>query len=217
MSCLEYLEWYNKQDVIIKCPIIDFLINKFHEYAIDMLKNISLSACADQVKFAMAYKDFSVDGDYSRETKTTFKLSEEYLKKKVDEYRQQDINAKRNVTNNITMEDYEYFRDLIENSTGYICKEGFRESNKPTLDRENNKIDHTKGNVIPCNYCNCVKGDRDRKYTQLHVQLRKFAIKNHLPPTFAKGDEEEYEVTRRNITGGLSNVHNKKILKVLTL
>jgi hypothetical protein len=55
-----------------------------------------------------------------------------------------------------------------------------------------------------------VKGDRDRKYT-LHVQLRKFAIKNHLPFTLAKGDEEEYEVTRRNITGGLSNVHNRKI------
>jgi hypothetical protein len=29
----------------------------------------------------------------------------------------------------------------------------------------------------------------------------------------AKGDEEEYEVTRKNITGGLSNVHNKKNLR----
>jgi hypothetical protein len=58
-----------------------------------------------------------------------------------------------------------------------------------------------------------VKGDRDRKYTQLHVQLRKFAIKNHLPFTLAKRYEEEYEVTRRNITGGLSNVHNRKNIK----
>jgi hypothetical protein len=61
----------------------------------------------------MAYKDFSVDGDYSQETKTTFKLTEEHFKKKV-EYKQQDINTKRSVTNNITMEDYEYFRNLIE-------------------------------------------------------------------------------------------------------
>jgi hypothetical protein len=144
------------------CPIIDFLINKFREYAIDMLRNISLSACADQVKFAMVYKDFSVDGDYSQETKTTFKLTEEYFMKKIDEYKQQD-NAKKNVTNNISMEDYEYFRDLIEKSTCYFCQEGFTESNKPTLDSENNKIGYTKSNVIPCcNYCNCVKGDRDR-------------------------------------------------------
>jgi hypothetical protein len=46
---LEYLEWYNTQDVLIMCPIIDFLIHKFREYDIDMLRNISLSSCADQV------------------------------------------------------------------------------------------------------------------------------------------------------------------------
>jgi hypothetical protein len=38
-------------------------------------------------------------------------------------------------------------------------------------------------------------------------------FKNHLPCTLAKGDEEEYEVTRKNITGGLSNVHNRKNIK----
>jgi hypothetical protein len=38
-------------------------------------------------------------------------------------------------------------------------------------------------------------------------------MKKHLPFTLAKGDEEEYEVTRKNITGGLSNVHNRKNLK----
>jgi hypothetical protein len=35
----------------------------------------------------------------------------------------------------------------------------------------------------------------------------------NLPFTFAEGDEEEYEITRRNITGGLSNVHNRRNLK----
>jgi hypothetical protein len=44
---VEYLQWYNTQDVVIMCPIIDFLIQKFREYDIDMLRNISLSACAD--------------------------------------------------------------------------------------------------------------------------------------------------------------------------
>jgi hypothetical protein len=44
----------------------------------------------------------------------------------------------------------------------------------------------------------------------LFIQLRRFQTKYHLPTTLAKGDEEEYQVTRKNITGGLSNVHNRK-------
>jgi hypothetical protein len=47
----------------------------------------------------------------------------------------------------------------------------------------------------------------------LFIQLRRFALKNHLPFTLAKGDEEECEVTRRNITGGLGNFHNRKNIK----
>jgi hypothetical protein len=35
----------------------------------------------------------------------------------------------------------------------------------------------------------------------------------NLPFMFAEGDEEEYEITRKNITGGLSNVHNRRNLK----
>jgi hypothetical protein len=79
MSRLDYLEWYNTQDVLIMCPIIDFLINQFHKYDIDMLRNISLSSCADQVKFVMAYKDFDINGDYSIQQETTFELTEEYF------------------------------------------------------------------------------------------------------------------------------------------
>jgi hypothetical protein len=68
-----------------------------------------------------------------------------------------------------------------------------------------------------CNYCNSVKADRDEDYTLLFIQLRILALKNHLPFTLAKGDEEEYRVTRRNITGGLSNVHNRKNIRVDTI
>jgi hypothetical protein len=109
------------------------------------------------------------------------------------------------------MNDYNYFRALFLKSKCHICHSGFNESNKPTLDRINNGICHTKDNVISCcNYCNSIKTDRDGKYTRLYVQLRRFALKNHLPTTLTNGDEEEYEVTRKNITGGLSNVHNRK-------
>jgi hypothetical protein len=64
------------------CPIIDFLINIFEENSVGMLRNISLSSCADKVKFAMAYKDFDINGDYSEKVETTFKLTKEYFQKK---------------------------------------------------------------------------------------------------------------------------------------
>jgi hypothetical protein len=184
------------------CPIIDFLIHKFQEYDIDMLRNISLSSCADQVKFAMAYKDFNIDSNYSQQIDTTFKISEEYFKKKILGYNHQDTNAERDTSKNMTMEDYEYFKQLLGNSKCSICNEGFTETNKPTLDCKNNKLGHTKDNVVPCcnYYCNCVKSNKDEGYTKLFIQLREFAMRMHLPFTLAKGDEEEYEVIRKNIT-----------------
>jgi hypothetical protein len=40
-------------------------------------------------------------------------------------------------------------------------------------------------------------------------------MKMNLPFTFAEGDEDEYEISRKNVTGGLSNVHNRRNLKGL--
>jgi hypothetical protein len=54
--------------------IIDFLVHKFQEYDIDMLRNISLTACADQVKFAMAYKNLNMDSDYSQQIANRYYL-----------------------------------------------------------------------------------------------------------------------------------------------
>jgi hypothetical protein len=55
-----------------------------------MLRNISLSFCADQVKFAVSYKDFDINSNYSIYQETTFELTEEYFKKKRDNYNLQD-------------------------------------------------------------------------------------------------------------------------------
>jgi hypothetical protein len=94
MSRFEYLEWYNTQDVLTMCLIIDFLINQFHKYDVDMLRNISLSSCADQVKFAVAHKDFDINSNYSIHQEITFELTEEYFRKKIENYNIYDTNAK---------------------------------------------------------------------------------------------------------------------------
>jgi hypothetical protein len=64
------------------CPIIDFLIREFEKFNIDMLKNISLSSCANQVKFAMVYNDFNINYDYSQQNETNFKLTKILQKKR---------------------------------------------------------------------------------------------------------------------------------------
>jgi hypothetical protein len=75
--------------------------------------------------------------------------------------------------------DYNYFRDLLQTSKCHICHSGFISSNKPTLVRKNNKIGHTKDNVEWCCNCNSVKDDRETYYTKLHVQLRRFVLKRN--------------------------------------
>jgi hypothetical protein len=106
-------------------PIIDFLIHQFQKYDIDMLRNISLSSCVDQVKFAMEYKDFDINNNYSVYQETTFELTEEYFKKKIDNYNLQNICAKRCILGNITMDDFNYFRDSLVNAKCHICNSGY--------------------------------------------------------------------------------------------
>jgi hypothetical protein len=209
-SRLDYLLYYNEQDTKIMIPIIDFLIKSFSLDNVDMLRNYSLSSCASQMRYASCYEDFNIDGDYSSTTQTSYILSKEEFKFKIESYNEQDKKAKRSITNNITINDFPHFKTLLESSKCYLCNEGFSRSNKPTLDRINNNIGHTKSNVVPCcAYCNSYKSNNDERLAKLFIQLRKYAIKYDRPFNLSEGDEEEYDLIRNGITGGLSNVHNR--------
>jgi MinD superfamily P-loop ATPase len=95
----------------------------------------------------MAYKDFDINSNYSVYQETTFELSEEYFKKKIENYNIQDTCAKGCILGNITMDDFNHFRDSLLWVKCHFCHSGFTSSNKPTLDRKNNRIGHTKDNV----------------------------------------------------------------------
>jgi hypothetical protein len=45
-------------------PMIDARI-MYNNYYVDMLRNLSLSSCASQIKYALAYKDFDINKDDS--------------------------------------------------------------------------------------------------------------------------------------------------------
>jgi hypothetical protein len=215
---LDYLLHYNEYDVEIMAPIVDDLIKRFYQYDVDMLRNVSLSACASQVKYAFAYKEFDMNKDYNITQKVkNYNLTEEGWKKKVEGYINQDKKAKRDCSNNVSINDYTYYKQMFLTEKCYLCHCRFSfvdRNRRPTLDRKDNNIGHTKDNVLPCcNYCNTCKSNRDEKTAQLHIQLRKYALMKGLPITLQQGDEELYHIIRSNITGGLSNVHNRVNIK----
>jgi hypothetical protein len=61
----EYLLHYNEQDSIIMIEPINFLINNFIKYNVDMLQQVSAASCAVQVKYSFPYRDFDVRDDYN--------------------------------------------------------------------------------------------------------------------------------------------------------
>ncbi|KAI5546883.1 CBG23764 family [Trichomonas vaginalis G3] len=181
-----------------------------------MLHNLSLSSNASMIRYSLAYKDFNPSEKYPEEEKdSNFILSKKYWQYKVDCYNKQDLKAKRDIKNNVTIDDLDYYRDLILKSKCALCGKAFTYDNKPTLDRIDNDLGHTKENCqLMCCYCNVVKSNKDEEIVRLRVNLRNFAIKYNLPMTL--DSFEAYHILRNGITGGLSNVQHRINMKNVT-
>lgn len=215
---LEYFIHYCDQDVMIMIDPIDAIISETFEYHIDMLHNMSLSSNASMIRYALAYEDFKPTEFYpSCLGKSDYILTKKAWNFKVKGYLEQDKKAKRDTTNNVKDEDFEYFRELFKKEKCYLCGEPFKRDNKPTLDRLDNKKGHSIDNVKPCcEYCNKCKSNKEEATAKLHINLRKFALLHHLPFTLSVDDEKAYHILREGITGGLSNVQHRINLKGLT-
>jgi hypothetical protein len=184
---LAYLLHYNERDVEVMPEIIDQLIEINRKFDVDMLRCVSLSACAAQAKYNTLYEGFDFYENYSDNTITTFKLTPEFFKAMIKGYNLQNKKKHKNTVNNITEKDYETIRNMIEKGNCYQCGNGFTLSNKPTLDRQNNDLGHTLQNMKPCCcYCNRFKSDKDR-YRQYMVKLMQYARLHNIPFTLCKG------------------------------
>ncbi|KAA6358418.1 MAG: hypothetical protein EZS28_046055, partial [Streblomastix strix] len=202
----DYLQYYNILDTRILIEPIDFLINLMFRYKVDMLANISMAQCANSIKYAMCYNDFDIKGNYNYEsTDKSIDITQCYWKSKVESYIEQDNKNGRDLSNNVTIDDYYYFKDIFKNQRCHICNARFTWKNRPTLDRIDNNKGHSKSNVLPCClYCNTCKANRDENQMKLMIQLRKYALFKQLPMTLINDDI--YKLVRRGITGGLSTV-----------
>ncbi|KAA6353485.1 MAG: hypothetical protein EZS28_050988, partial [Streblomastix strix] len=142
---------YNIQDTRIMIESIDNLIKMMFKYKIGMLVMFSMSQCANAIKYSSAYDDFKMNGDYNVEdTDKTINITIPYWTAKVESYIEQDQKKNRDSSKNVTIADYEYFKELFEKQRCYICNCKFTWKNRPTLDRINNELGHSKDNVLPC-------------------------------------------------------------------
>jgi hypothetical protein len=88
-------------------PILDGLTDLFWDSKIDMLRNLSLSSCSSQAKYALAYKDFDIDGDYNVPCSSMlYNLTMPKWLRKVDNYKKQDLIAGRDISNNVSKKDF---------------------------------------------------------------------------------------------------------------
>jgi hypothetical protein len=219
----DYLRYYNEIDVKSMLIPIERLIDLNWEYNIDTLTNVSLSANASAIKYALAYRGFDVDKDYNKPDPAVdpFEFTRDWWQMKCASYLKQDREAKRATDENVTGADFQHFQKKFrKNPTCYMCHGKFNAKRQPGLDRIDNAIGHSRKNVLfACKGCNRFRGNRDVDTSRLHIQVEKFAWKNYLPMTLSKQQPEWdtiYQILRKGITGGLANVMHRINIKGLT-
>jgi hypothetical protein len=232
MTRLEYLLYYNERDTEIMIPLIDTLIQLFWNNStpdykwlhngIDMLKRLSLSACASSVKYALAYTLFDMYANYIIPTREKpYGLKPKYWEWKWKGYLKQDINRFNNhpvpgmtkeeyTKHNLCEADFPWAHEEFRKGC-YICHCKFNDNlRKPTFDRIDNSLPHTKANVKPCCIrCNKFKSDHDVGFATLLIQLENYAQLHGLPAPLIQGEELVYWDLMKCKTGGLSIVHNR--------
>ncbi|KAA6398173.1 MAG: hypothetical protein EZS28_006296 [Streblomastix strix] len=209
----EYLKYYNIRDVTCMIKPISHLIQITREEKVDMLGYMSLAQIASQIKFKYCYGKFDINASYNIVNGfEQFEVTKYWWNNKVKGYINQDEFAKRDISNNVNEDDIDWIKDKVINETCHLCHNKFTKENKPTLDRIDNSIGHTKENCqLACQICNTVKADKDNDISKLKIQLMKYAIYEHLPMTI--NNESVYNILKECMQGGLSNVYNQCNLK----
>jgi hypothetical protein len=208
----EYLAFYNIRDVEIMIGPIKKMMQMLSNLGIDMFSYLSLSSNANALKHRMLYRDFDINADYSTPSDDpAFVPTLAWAQQRAGKYAAQD--KKRGRVCSLTAEwVVEFFK---VNKTCHLCHDTFTDKNRPTLDRIDNTIGHTEGNVkAACRMCNAVKADRDEEKVREKIQMRKYALKENLPMTLS--DEVTYRILRDGITGGLATVGHRVNLAGVT-
>ncbi|KAA6389079.1 MAG: hypothetical protein EZS28_015397 [Streblomastix strix] len=137
----EYLMHYNIKDVSCMINPINHLIQIIWEEKVDMLGCISLAQIVSQFKYKYCYDKFDINASYNIVNGFEyFEVTLYWWNNKVKGYINQDEYAKRDTTNNVNEDDFDWIRDKAASETCHLCHNKFTKENKPTLDRIDNSI-----------------------------------------------------------------------------
>ncbi len=215
-----FIHYCNVDTQIMVNPMLN-LIDFIFEHNIDMLHNLSISSIASMTRYSKMYNDFNPNESYAITSPNDerFRMTKKFWCQKCENYKAQDRkrDPNQNLSNNVSAADYQYYRNLFLTTPCAICHEWFTNENRPSLDRIDNTLPHTKDNLQPtCVTCNTTKGNHDENLTKLRIRLAKFAKKFNIPHTLCQDNEDAYHIIRNGITGGLSNVQHRVNLKGVT-
>ncbi|KAA6389429.1 MAG: hypothetical protein EZS28_015043 [Streblomastix strix] len=108
---------------------------------------MSTYACANAIKYALAYSDFKLDYDYTpKDDDASFVLTLNYWNIKVQNYLEQDKKRNRDTSYKIKESDCTFNRKLFLSTGCHICKARFTSKIPPILDRINNDRGHSADN-----------------------------------------------------------------------
>ncbi|KAA6399114.1 MAG: hypothetical protein EZS28_005362 [Streblomastix strix] len=126
---------------------INHFIQITWEEKVDMLGCMSLAQIASQIKYKYCYDKFDINTSNNIVNGfEQFEVTQYWWNNKVKGYINLDEYAKRETTNNVIEDDVDWIRDKVASETCHICHNKFIKENKPTLDRIDNSIGHTKQN-----------------------------------------------------------------------
>jgi hypothetical protein len=88
---------------------LEFMIEKMWEDGVDMLQGFSLAQNSSALKYAMAWKDFDINADYSTGyIAGPFELTKKRWQIMCACYKRQDQKKNRSIADNVDLNDYEY-------------------------------------------------------------------------------------------------------------
>ncbi len=209
----DLLQWYNNLDVR---PMLKACLKQkefYYTFNLDMYKDAtSLPALSENIMFQYSIKGFDEFLKLKRKPDRKSEIYNKNISQKIEEYKLQDIKAKRSVDNNyieildvrnlLIKEKYSchYCWNAVSYTYPYVW----------TLDRIDCSKSHTKDNcVIACLTCNKSRSDQLYKMFYREKALERYDKNYPLIRIINKENHEVFYKLKKNIVGGASIVYHR--------
>ena len=206
----DLLKWYNNLDVR---PMLKACLKQkefFYDFNLDMYKDaFSLPALSENILYQSQLEGFEEYVSQKVETWSVLRLDDDAIQERIYRYDQQDKDASRDNSNNVSVNDV---RELLkrEKNRCYYCWWGLNEERIWTLDRIDCLQSHTKENcVVACAGCNKSRSNKIFKEFYRHKALLRWEKEHPMIWLFSEKNKDVFYKLKNNIVGGASIVFHR--------